>query len=106
MAAPHVAGGAALLHQLYPAWTGAQLKAAVMGAADPAPDLTVFEQGAGRINLDRATRQAVIAEPSSVSLDTVAWPHDDDPVQRRTVRYRNFGGERKSDRSVRSGPSP
>jgi len=91
MAAPHVAGAAAILLQQHPDWTGPQLKAALTGSALANPALTVFEQGAGRVDLDRATRQHVIAEPSSLSLGFAAWPHTDDPVLARTITYRNDG---------------
>jgi len=89
MAAPHVAGAAALLLQQHPDWAGPELKAALTGSALANPALTVFEQGAGRIDVDRATRQHVIAEPSSVSLGLAVWPHTDDPVLVRAVTYRN-----------------
>ena len=39
MAAPHVAGAAALAAALQPGWNGAQLKAALLGGADPRPGL-------------------------------------------------------------------
>jgi len=91
MAAPHVAGAAALVLQQHPAWTGAQLKAQLMASANPIAGFTVFQQGAGRIDVDRGTRQAVTAEPASLSLGIQAFPHDDDPPQVRTVVYRNPG---------------
>jgi len=91
MATPHVAGAAALLLQQHPGWTGAELKAALMGSASSNPALGPFAQGAGRIDIDRATRQGVIAEPPSLSLGTAKWPHTDDPLITRTVTYRNDG---------------
>ena len=36
MAAPHVAGAAALLLQLHPGWTPKQVKSALMSTAGPA----------------------------------------------------------------------
>ena len=91
MATPHVAGAAAILHQQHPDWTGAQLKAALVGAANPNPALTVYQQGSGRVDVDRATRQAVTAAPASVSLGVVRSSHDDDPLLTQTVRYTNPG---------------
>lgn len=93
MATPHVAGAAALLLQQHPTWSGNQLKAALMGAAQPNEDLTAFEQGAGRIDIDRATRQTISAEPASLSLGVATFPHEDDPPIVRTVRYHNHGAE-------------
>jgi hypothetical protein len=89
MATPHVAGAAAILLQQHPDWTGAQLKAALTGSAAPNPTASVFQQGSGRVDLDRATRQQVVAEPSSLSLGYVRWPHGDDELQTRTVTYHN-----------------
>lgn len=91
MAAPHVAGAAALLLQQHPSWTHAELKAALMGAAQPKAELTIYQQGAGRLDLARATAQEVRAEVGSLSFGTAVYPHDDDEVQVRTVRYRNDG---------------
>jgi hypothetical protein len=92
MATPHVAGAAALLVQQHPDWTGPQLKAQLIGTANPNPALTAFQQGAGRIDIDRGTRQDVSAEPATLSLGIATFPHDDDPLLVRTVRYHNGGG--------------
>ena len=58
MATPHVAGAAALLEQQHPGWTAPELKAALMASAKPNAALTVFEQGAGRVDVGRAVKQA------------------------------------------------
>lgn len=89
MAAPHVAGAAALLAGEHPGWNGARLKAALMATAQPTDGLTVFEQGAGRVDLARATRQQVFAATASLSLGTARWPHADDKPITRTVAYDN-----------------
>lgn len=60
MAAPHVAGAAALLAGRHPDWTGAQLKDGLISTAVPA-DLSVFEQGGGRVDVARATSQEITA---------------------------------------------
>jgi hypothetical protein len=91
MATPHVTGAAALLLQQHPAWTGAELKAQLIATANPNAALTAFEQGAGRIDIDRGTRQDVVAEPAVLSLGVASFPHDDDPAIVRTVRYHNGG---------------
>jgi subtilisin family serine protease len=92
MSTPHVAGAAALLLQEHPGWTGAQLKAHLMATAQPNPRLSVFAQGAGRVDLDRATRQAaIVASPPSLSFGTAVGPHDHDPPIVRTASYHNGG---------------
>lgn len=89
MATPHVTGTAALLAGQYPEWKGDLLKGALMASAEPHPGIGVFAQGAGRVNADRATAQAVTAQPPGLGFGMQAWPHDDDqPVAKKLV-YRN-----------------
>ncbi|WP_283133833.1 S8 family serine peptidase [Rhizohabitans arisaemae] len=89
MAAPHVAGAAAILAQRHPTWTAGQLKAALIGSAVPGVGTGAFEQGAGRVDVARAVAQPVIAEPGTLST-TLPWPHTGGPVV-KTVAYRNNG---------------
>ena len=91
MATPHVAGAAALLAQQHPEWRAEELKAALMGAAEPHPVLDVFAQGAGRADVGRAIGREVIASPASISFGEALWPHDDDPAIERVVTYTNSG---------------
>ncbi|MGI5153358.1 S8 family serine peptidase [Plantactinospora sp. CA-294935] len=91
MAAPHVAGAAAILAQRQPDLPAGNLKAALMAAARPNPELSVFAQGAGRLDVARALDQRVTADPPSLSFGRQAWPHDDDTPVRRTVSYHNAG---------------
>ena len=67
MATRHVAIAAALLLQQHPAWTGAQLKAALIGAAQPSPALTVYQQGGGRLDVDRATHRCLTSRSAAAS---------------------------------------
>ncbi|QNE18951.1 S8 family serine peptidase [Kribbella qitaiheensis] len=89
MATPHVAGAAAILLQQHPDWTGAQVKAVLTGSAKPAGGSGAFDQGAGRIDVARAIKQQVTATPASLSFGLARWPHEDDPVQTKTIAYRN-----------------
>jgi subtilisin family serine protease len=89
MAAPHVAGAAAILLQRYPHWSGKQLKSALMGSARFNPAATFFDQGAGRVDVPAALATIITSEPASVSLGFAEFPHDDDEIVTRTVTYRN-----------------
>ena len=88
MATPHVAGAAALLAQAHPTWLAAELKAALMTTSLPLATASIYDQGVGRIDVDRATSQPVFATTPSVSFGQLPWPHTQPPVT-RTVTYRN-----------------
>ncbi|MGX7826644.1 S8 family serine peptidase [Actinokineospora sp. 24-640] len=87
MATPHVAGAAAVLAQRHPGWSGARLKAALMGSARPLPEAAVFEQGAGRVDIAHALGQTVTADPPALSFGRT--PHDDDTPVTRALTYHN-----------------
>ena len=89
MAAPHVAGAAAILAQRHPRWTAQKLKAALVSTAKPSARPSVYEQGAGRVDVDRAVRQRALARPGVLSLPAARWPHDDGEVRSDEVTYRN-----------------
>jgi hypothetical protein len=91
MATPHVAGAAAVLAAQHPTWKAGDLKAALMNAAKPNPSLTAYEQGAGRLDVDRAVSSPVSADAGSLSLGTARWPHGDDQPITRKLTYRNTG---------------
>ncbi|MFF3380040.1 S8 family serine peptidase [Streptomyces sp. NPDC002680] len=90
MATPHVAGAAAILKQEHPDWTYAEIKGALTGSAKGGK-YTPFEQGSGRIQVDKAIKQTVIADPASVSFGTQEWPHTDDTPVTKQLTYRNLG---------------
>ncbi len=91
MATPHVAGSAALLAQRHPDWSATTLKATLMAAAKPNPDIGVFAQGAGRVDIGRGIGQTVVADPVSVSFGTQLWPHTGNTPVTKTVHYHNTG---------------
>ncbi|HSC92464.1 MAG TPA: S8 family serine peptidase [Gaiellaceae bacterium] len=75
MAAPHVAGAAALLRQRHPAWTPRQVKSALVLTAGAAwadsartTEAPVTLEGGGLVDLSRADDPLVFAEPSSLSF--------------------------------------
>ncbi|WP_307676980.1 S8 family peptidase [Streptomyces sp. V4I2] len=90
MATPHVAGAAAILKQQHPDWTYAELKGALT-ASTKGGKYTPFQQGSGRIQVDKAIKQTVIADPVSVSFGTQQWPHTDDTPETKKLTYRNLG---------------
>ncbi|MFJ2706663.1 S8 family serine peptidase [Streptomyces sp. NPDC087428] len=90
MATPHVAGAAALLKQQHPTWKYTELKGALTASTKPGK-YTPFEQGSGRIAVDRAITQSVVADPVSVSFGLQQWPHTDDAPVTKQVSYRNLG---------------
>ncbi|MEV4429781.1 S8 family peptidase [Streptomyces sp. R-07] len=90
MATPHVAGAAAILKQKHPDWKSAELKGALTGSTKGG-DYTAFQQGSGRIQVDRALGQSVIAEPVSLNYGTALWPHADDKTVTKKLVYRNLG---------------
>ncbi|MFI1726556.1 S8 family serine peptidase [Streptomyces sp. NPDC020489] len=90
MAAPHVAGAAAILKQRHPQWSYSELKGALT-ASTKGGKYTAFQQGSGRIQVDKAIKQTVIADPVSVSFGTQAWPHTDDKPVTKKLTYRNLG---------------
>ncbi|WTW92078.1 S8 family serine peptidase [Streptomycetaceae bacterium NBC_01309] len=60
MAAPHVAGAAALLIQQHPTWPALYVKGALIASAAPLAGATPFEQGLGMVDVGAATQQNVL----------------------------------------------
>jgi minor extracellular serine protease Vpr len=79
MATPHIAGGAAVLLQLHPDWSPAQVKSALVNHADlvvqdavtGTHDVGPTLQGAGRENLSAAADATVWMDPASASFGRV-----------------------------------
>ncbi|WP_112272280.1 S8 family serine peptidase [Lentzea terrae] len=89
MATPHVAGAAALLKSQHPEWTPAQLKSALATTAKPAPGVSAFDQGAGRIDVTKAIDQVLTADVVALNLGRHEWPHGDDKPETKAVTYSN-----------------
>jgi len=77
MAAPHIAGAAALLRERHPTWTVGQLKAALSETGDPVRAQTGGEvlstrEGGGLANLVRADNPLLFAQPTGLSFGRLA----------------------------------
>ncbi len=74
MSAPHVAGGAALLKQLHPEWTPAEIKSLLVNYVDilnqpqSRQPYSVYWQGAGRMNLEKAAKGTLVADPVNITF--------------------------------------
>jgi subtilisin family serine protease len=89
MAAPHVAGAAAILAQANPEWAAGELKAALVSSAQPNPDLTVYQQGGGRVDVPAALAVEVLAAPAVLDLGYFPYPQVEAEPATRSVTYTN-----------------
>ncbi|MFJ6694792.1 S8 family serine peptidase [Streptomyces sp. NPDC091272] len=72
MAAPHVAGAAAIVKQAHPDWSAQQIKAALVSSAKVVPG-DVRETGGGRLDIKAALGNKVTGAPA-VQGGTFNWP--------------------------------
>lgn len=68
MAAPHVAGAAALLRQLHPQQSAEQIKSELIGTSHHLADLPVTTQGSGRLDVAAAAHSELTTSPATVSF--------------------------------------
>jgi subtilisin family serine protease len=76
MAAPHVAGAAALLRQRHPSWTVDEIKSALVQTGKPVlggsgGEVETTREGGGTIDLARADNPLVFASPTGLSFGFV-----------------------------------
>ncbi|MEQ4301666.1 S8 family serine peptidase [Plantactinospora sp. B6F1] len=93
MAAPHVAGAAALLAAKHPDWRADRLKTALMTTARPATGHSVYAQGAGRIDVGAAARQPISTDVGSLSFGRFSWPYSAQRSVTKKITFRNDGSE-------------
>ena len=87
MAAPHVAGYAALLLERHPGWTPLQVKSALVQTAAPIPPQPT-QAGTGSADPARAADPLLFADPTNVSFGLVGR----DQTATQTVRLQDAGG--------------
>jgi subtilisin family serine protease len=91
MAAPHVAGAAAVVRSARPKLGGQELKDVLMASAQPGQANSVWQEGTGRVWIPGALEQTVTSDPPSLSFGIVPYPQDEAEPITRTVTYRNPG---------------
>ena len=91
MATPHVAGAAAIMAQRWPAWTPARIKAVLMDTANPNPDLGVYEQGGGRLDIGHAIGQRLIARRANIDYGYFRYPQTDVEPVTKALPLLNLG---------------
>ncbi|WP_164214805.1 S8 family peptidase [Virgibacillus sp. YIM 98842] len=96
MAAPHVAGVAALYAQKQQEagdFNAELVKSALVSTAGPNDEYTVFEQGGGLINAERALTQDVFAQTATLDMGFFEYPHEDLEPVTDTIVYQNAADE-------------
>jgi subtilisin family serine protease len=91
MAAPHVAGAAAVLVQRHPDWRPDRLKSALIGSADPASGGDTYVVGAGRLNV-ATPLDGIVSDTGTVQLGVLPYPQTG--VSEAALRWTNTGGRR------------
>ncbi|GAA4620789.1 S8 family serine peptidase [Actinoallomurus vinaceus] len=88
MATPHVAGAAADLLQKHPDWTPARLKAALTSTAHAVTG-SVYQVGAGRLDVAAAVAATVTADDSGVAFGRI--PHGSTQTVTKKLSWTNTG---------------
>ena len=88
MAAPHVAGAAAILKAARPELDGEAIKALLMGTAQPTVG-NVWKEGAGKIGIPQAVDEPLYATEPSLSLGVFTSPRATQAPRTKTLVYTN-----------------
>ncbi|MGH3358057.1 MAG: S8 family serine peptidase, partial [Nocardioidaceae bacterium] len=90
-ATPIVAGAAALLAQLHPGWTPAEIKARVVTTATQGAYQSSWTHGGGRLDLARATAPTLTSD--TASLDFGYLRHPEEAAAERRITLSNPGAD-------------
>jgi subtilisin family serine protease len=96
MAAPHVAGVAALYAQKQQEagdFDAEMVKSALVSTAGPNEEYTVFEQGGGLVDAERALTQDVFSETATLDMGFFEFPHEELEPVTDTITYQNGADE-------------
>ncbi|HEY7048313.1 MAG TPA: S8 family serine peptidase, partial [Jatrophihabitantaceae bacterium] len=104
MAAPHVAGAAALLREAHPDWTATQVAAALTGGAKTLSGYDAITQGAGRLDVAAADNATVLASQRVADLGLADLDHST-LTATGTVTFTNVSRKLQILRLSASGPA-
>ncbi|WP_087941723.1 S8 family serine peptidase [Bacillus kwashiorkori] len=118
MAAPHVAGAAALIKQAHPDWHPEKIKALLMNTSKTIKDeenveYHTFEQGAGRLQLPEAIKSTSIITPATIRLGkAMGQPFEEkkttltiENISNQPIRY-TFSIPKRQDELIWDLPTP
>ncbi|KUP04160.1 hypothetical protein Q75_16370 [Bacillus coahuilensis p1.1.43] len=99
MAAPHVAGAAAILLQAHPEWSPSDVKSALQLSSVPLTKedgsyYSVVDQGAGRIDITKALQTETIITPATLSFGQLK--EDAFSYQEKEITIQNVSRETKT----------
>ncbi|MBS4175421.1 S8 family serine peptidase [Bacillus sp. FJAT-49736] len=108
MAAPFVTGAVALIKQAHPTWNPEEIKSALMNTAMHLKDQSdksykVFEQGAGRIQMEEAVKTKSLVIPGSLSFGILS---EDRNYGTKYIKVKNTSDSAQDYRFIYKGYDP
>jgi subtilisin family serine protease/photosystem II stability/assembly factor-like uncharacterized protein len=95
MAAPHVAGAAAIMAQQHPNWNAEEIQSALVSSAHHLTEADPITQGAGRLDAEQASKTKVFAMPEQLSFQT-ADLHQEEVNEQQQFELVNKGDEERT----------
>ncbi|MGP4072073.1 S8 family serine peptidase [Piscibacillus sp. B03] len=101
MAAPHVAGVAALLKQLRPGWNAEEIKSLMMNTSTTIVDIEgdiypLSRQGAGRVQVTEAAETTSVVYPQAISLGYLSLEDESTRHKNERITITNKGDKTKN----------